>query len=173
MKLLVVYSSKGGNTKKLAETIFSRLANDKELVKINEAPDPGAYDAVAVGFRFQSGQPDPDSQEYLKKCKKHPKLFLFATHGSADDSEMAKIGMNKAREIAKGANIIGTFNCQGEVPAKVLETAANKSPQPSWLKDVESAKGRPNDDDLYALIQAIEKAKLATVPEPSEKRMFS
>ena len=173
MKTLVVYSSKGGNTKKLAETAFARLDGDKEIRAVAEAPDPAGYDVVVVGFWYQGGQPDPASQEYLKKCDISGRLFLFATHGAATDSETARMGMNKARELAAGANIVGTFSCQGEVPAQVLATAANKNPPPPWLKDADMAKGHPNSDDLYNLCIALENSGLAQAPRPGEKRMFS
>lgn len=174
MKQLVVYSSQGGNTKKLAESAFSRLSGDKDIYPVAQAPDPAGYDAVVVGFWFQGGQPDAASQEYLKKCKAVAKLFLVATHGAAADSDIARMGMNKARELAGGANIIGAFSCQGEVPANVLESAANKDPQPPWLKDAETAKGHPDNNDLYNLSVAMEKAGLVDGPKPTgEKRMFS
>jgi flavodoxin len=173
MKTLVVYSSKGGNTKKLAETAFARLAGDKEIRAVADAPDPADYEVVIVGFWYQGDQPDPASQEYLKKCAMADKLFLFATHGAAADSETARMGMNKARELAAGANIVGTFSCQGEVPAQVLATAANKNPPPSWLKDADMAKGHPNSDDMYNLCIALENSGLVQVPRPGEKRMFS
>jgi len=174
MKQLVVYSSQGGNTKKLAESAFSRLSGDKDIRPVSQAPEPSGYDAVIVGFWFQGGQPDPASQEYLRKCKNIQKLFLLATHGSADGSDYVTIGMNKARELAAGANIVGTFSCQGEVPHKILEAAANKDPQPPWLKDAPAAIGRPNNDDLYNLSIALEKAGLVDSPKPTDqKRMFS
>lgn len=173
MKQLVVYSSQGGNTKKLAEAAFSRLSGDKEIKPVSEAPNPVGYDVVVVGFWYKGGQPDADSQAYLKRCKGIHKLFLIATHGAAADSDLAQMGMNKARELAAGSNIVGTFNCQGEVPQKVLESAANKDPQPPWLKYAESAKGHPNKEDLYNLSIALEKAGLVETPKPGEKRMFS
>ena len=174
MKQLVVYSSQGGNTKKMAESAFARLSGEKDIFPVANAPDPADYDAVIVGFWFRGGQPDADSQEYLKKCKNAAKVFLLATHGAATDSDHAKMGMNKARELTGGANVIGTFDCQGEVPEKVLESAANKDPQPPWFKDAPSAAGHPNGDDLYNLSVALEKAGLAESPKPTEdKRMFS
>lgn len=173
MKQLVVYSSQGGNTRKLAESAFSRLSGEKDIYSVEKAPDPAGYDVVIVGFWFQGGQPDAAGQAYLKKCAKAPKLFLMATHGAAGDSEHAKIGMNKARELASGANIVGTFSCQGEVPVKVVESAANKSPQPPWVQDAESAKGHPDNDDLYNLSIAMQKAGLVEGPKVGEKRMFS
>lgn len=174
MKQLVVYSSQGGNTKKLAESAFSRLSGDKDIYPVAKAPDPAGYDVVVVGFWYQGAQPDTASQEYLKKCKNVAKLFLLATHGAATGSDIAAMGMNKARELAGGANIVGTFNCQGEVPANVIETATNKDPQPAWLKDAESAKGHPDNEDLYNLSIALEKAGIVDSPQPTdEKRMFS
>lgn len=173
MKQLVVYSSKGGNTRKLAEAVFARLAGDKEIKAVAQAPDPSGYDLVVVGFWYQGGHPDPDSQEYLKKCGSVAKLCLLATHGAANDSDYATLGMNKARELADGANIIGTFNCQGEVPENVLATAANKNPQPPWLGDAPAAEGHPDDNDLYNLSLAMEKAGLVEMPKTGEKRLFS
>jgi len=173
MKQLVVYSSKGGNTRKLAETAFSRLSGDKEIKPVAEAPDPSGYDVVVVGFWYQGGQPDPASQEYLKKCRNVGKLFLLATHGAANGSDYAVMGMNMARELAAGANLVGFFDCQGEVPESVLENAANRDPQPPWLKDAEAAKGHPDNNDLYNLCVALEKSGIVECPKPGEKRMFS
>ncbi|MDD3618895.1 MAG: flavodoxin family protein [Desulfobulbaceae bacterium] len=173
MKQLVVYSSKGGNTRKLAEAAFSRLSGEKEISPVAGAPDPGDYDVVVVAFWYQGGQPDSDSQQYLKKCKGVRKLFLLATHGAAKDSDISRLGMNKARELASGANIVGTFSCQGEVPQNVLDAAANKDPQPPWLKDAATATGHPDREDFYELSLALEKAGVVEVPKPGEKRMFS
>ncbi len=172
MKQLVVYSSRSGNTKKLAEFIFSRLAGEKEITSVAEAPDPSGYDEVAVGFWVKAGQPDPDSQAYLKKCTAVGRLFLFATHGSAANSNYAAIGINRARELAAGAQIVGCFDCPGEVSAKTLENAANKDPQPAWLKDAPTAKGHPNSDDFYKLAEALEEAGLVEKRLPPEKGMF-
>jgi flavodoxin len=174
MKQLVVYSTQGGNTRKLAEAAFARLSGNKDITPVVEAPDPSGYDVVVMGFWFQGGQPDPASQEYLRKCGKAGKLFLLASHGAAPDSDYVKIGMNKARELAAGANIVGTFSCRGEVPAKILEAAANRNPPPPWLKDADAAKGHPDSDDFYNLNVALEEAGLVDAPRPTdEKRMFS
>ena len=173
MKQLVVYSSKGGNTRKLAEAAFLRLSGDKEIKPVSEAPDPTGYEIVVVGFWYQGGQPDSAIQEYLKKCGSVSKLFLLATHGSANDSDYARMGMNKAIELASGANIAGTFSCQGEVPGNVLANAANRDPKPPWLDDAPAAKGHPDNDDFYNLSVALEKSGLVECPKQGEKRMFS
>ena len=68
MKHLVVYSSQGGNTRKLAESAFSRLSEEKEIKSVTDDPDPAGYDIVLVAFWYQGGQPDSASQAFLKKC---------------------------------------------------------------------------------------------------------
>ncbi len=173
MKHLVVYSSKSGNTKKLADAIFSRLPEPKDISSVQNAPDPSGYDVIAAGFFFQAGQADPEAQKFLKKCKRIPKLFLFATHGATKTSEHAKIGMNKARELATESNVIGTFSCQGEVSDQTMESAKNKNPQPEWVHDAEGAKGHPDNDDLYELSESLAKAGLTEKPKQPEGRMFS
>lgn len=173
MKQLVVYSTKGGNTKKLAETAFSRLSGDKDIFPVSQAPDPGEFDIAVVAFWFKGGQPDPDSQQYLKKCKGTTKIFLVGCHGSAPDSDHTRMGMNKAKELASAAEIVGSFSCQGEVPQQVIDNAENQDPQPAWLQDAYSAKGHPDNNDLYNLCEALEKVNLVESPKPGEKRMFS
>ena len=60
------------------------------------------------------------------------------------------------------------------MPENILEAAANKDPQPPWLKDADAAKGHPDANDLYNLSDALEKAGLVDSPKPTdEKRMFS
>lgn len=173
MKQLVVYSSQGGNTKKLAEAAFARLSGDKDIFPVAQAPDPGTYDVALIAFWFKGGQPDQDSQEYLKKCRGATKVFLIGCHGAAPDSDHARIGMNKARELASGASVVGSFNCRGEVPEAVMESAANKDPQPPWLGDAAASKGHPDSDDLYNMSTELEKCGLVETPKPGEKRMFS
>jgi flavodoxin len=173
MKQLVVYSSQGGNTKKLAEAAFSRLSGEKDIFPVAQAPDPGGYDVAVIAFWFKGGQPDSASQEYLKKCSGATKVFLVGCHGAAPDSDHARMGMNKAKELASGANIVGSFDCQGEVPQQVLENAANQDPPPAWLQDAYAAKGHPDNDDIYNMCVALEKSGVVECPQPGEKRMFS
>ena len=51
MKYMVVYSSRTGNTKKVAEAIVSALPEGTPCVAVAEAPaDLSAYDCVFAGF---------------------------------------------------------------------------------------------------------------------------
>lgn len=155
MKSLIVYSSKSGNTKKLAEALFDHLSGEKELFSVVDAPDPAGYNFVAVGFWLQGGQPDPDSQAFLAKVEEGQDLYLFATHGAAVGSTHAVNAMNSAKNIAKKAHIIATFSCPGQVSEKVLEMAAKKDPQPPWLADAPAAAGHPDEKDMENVVRLL------------------
>ena len=50
MKILVTYSSKTGNTKKLAEGIYEGLGEmEKEILPMSEVKSLDAYDTVLAG----------------------------------------------------------------------------------------------------------------------------
>jgi flavodoxin len=160
MKNLVVYSSKSGNTKKLAEAVYEYLNGEKEITAVADAPDPEGYTFVAVGFWLMAGQPDPDSQAFLSKLKDGQNVYLFASHGASVGSELVQNAMKTARKLAGKAYVKATFSCPGEVDAKILETAAQKNPQPPWLADAPAAKGHPDANDLKMVVRMLEELDL-------------
>lgn len=154
MKTLVTYSSQTNNTKKLAEAVYQSLAGDKVIQPLAAAGSLAPYDLLAVGFWLKAGQPDPATQAFLATIQ-GKKVFLFATHGAAPASAHARQGMARAMELARGAEVVGTFSCQGEVAAAFLEIAAAKNPPPPWLADAPAATGHPNQQDIAALKEII------------------
>jgi flavodoxin len=154
MSALVLFSSKTGNTRKLAQTVFDNLPGEKVMLPVDEAPDLSAYDLVAVGFWLQGGQPDPKTAAVLPKVAGR-RLFLFATHGAATDSEHAANAMAQARSLAPKAQVVGTFSCPGEVDPAFLEKARAKNPQPPWIKNAPAAIGHPDRADLDRLAQTV------------------
>lgn len=157
MKSLVVYSSKSGNTQKLAESVYAYLPGEKVLIPIEENPKNGGYDLIVVGFWLQGGKPDPTASKYLADLEGQATLFLLATHGAATDSEHARKGMVAARELASSSRILGTFHCQGEVKPAFLAKAQAMAPPPPWIKDAASAAGHPDNADIDNLLTAIQK----------------
>ncbi len=71
MKSLIIYSSRSGNTKRLAEFAYNALKGEKKLVSITELPlEKYDYDLVAVGFR---SRPFPWLKE-AEGAKGHPDI---------------------------------------------------------------------------------------------------
>lgn len=159
MKALVVYSSKTGNTKKLADALFGALQCEKDLVAIADNPNPADYDFVAVGFWVQGGEPDTATQAFLPRIGEK-EVFLFATHGSAKNSDHAHKAMRKAKELVAPARITAVYECPGQVNEKVLEAAAKKDPQPPWLADAPAANGHPDQEDIRELVHLFNELSL-------------
>ncbi|WP_022665629.1 flavodoxin family protein [Desulfospira joergensenii] len=157
MKTLIVYSTQSGNTLKLAETIFETLDGEKDMLPVDQAQETEGYDMVAVGFWFMAGKPDPKSQEFLSGLKSGTRLFLFATHGAARDSDHVKTCIQYAAGLTDNADIAGVFTCQGEVNPNVLEKVSQKAEPPAWLKDASDAVGHPDEADLRDLAGMIKK----------------
>lgn len=164
MKTLIVYSSQTGNTRKLAEVVSVCLPGEKQMASVEDAPRPEDFDFVAVGFWLQAGKPDPKAAAYLQAIG-HAPLFLFATHGAAADSAHAQNAMAFPKTLAPEADVLGTFNCLGEVNPNVLEKIPNKDPQPPWIEDAGEAVGHPDteDQDKLRRILAVKVADLCIV----------
>lgn len=147
MKALVAYSSKTGNTKKLAEALYNAVQFEKDLVSISDNPDPTEYDFVAVGFWLQDGLPDPAAQHFLPKIGRK-QVFLFTTHCAAHNSDHARNALKKAKEMAAPARICAVFSCPGQASEEILAQAGRENPRPSWLADAPAAEGHPDEDDI-------------------------
>jgi hypothetical protein len=150
MKALIVYSSQTGNTRKLAEVVRQCWPDETEMASVDAAPKPQGYDCIAVGFWLQAGKPDPKAAVYLQQIGRTP-LFLFATHGAAADSAHVRKALDAACALAPQADILGTFNCPGEVAPKVMEKIRAKTPPPPWIEDAPAAAGHPDAQDLANL----------------------
>ncbi len=152
MKSLVVYSSRSGNTKKLAEYAYNALKGEKKLVSITELPlEKYDYDLVAVGFPIMGARVEPRAARFLAGFNEKTKLVLFMTHGSKKESQLAKDVMAQASALVKNAEIFGRYSCQGEVDPKILYKLGKSIRSFPWLKEAEEAKGHPDTGDMEAL----------------------
>ena len=122
MKILVTYSSKTGNTKKLAEGIFDGLGNvDKTILPMAEAKDISEYDIVLAGYWVDKGGANTEAAEYLKAIK-GKKVGLFATLAFWPDSEHAYKSILAGEALVKEENhVIGKYICQGKIDPKMVE----------------------------------------------------
>lgn len=122
MKSIVIYSSRTGNTKQVAEAIHSVLPEGTPCVSVKEAPtDLSVYDVVFMGFWADQGNADKAAQTVLKRLDAE-KVALFATLGVSPMLPHAKGTMIAATGLLpNGQTPVGTFMCQGKVDPKVIE----------------------------------------------------
>ena len=120
MKYLVVYSSRTGNTKKVAEAIYQIVPEEKSISPVENAPDPSDYDFIAVGYWVDKGDVDTAAKSYMEKLNGQT-VGLFFTLGAYPDSEHAEKAAERGRELCHKANVIGTFICHGKVDPKLIK----------------------------------------------------
>jgi len=149
MKILIVYSSRTGNTKKVAETIFDILPETKELFNVEDAPSPDLYDFIAVGFWVNRGMADEKAQKYMKRIK-GKKVGVFATLGAYPNSSHARKVLNWAREILDDNDVLGEFICQGKIDSNILDKMPKNGVHamtPERKVMIEEASKHPNETD--------------------------
>jgi len=150
MKVLVAYMSSTGNTKKVAEAVYGEIDCEKEIKPIKEVQDIGAYDLAFLGFPTHQYGPDKKVKEVLARhCTNGRKVALFVTHGAPEDFAEVREWMARFKQAAAGANIVGFFDCQGEMSKGVkfyMRISPNKKLR-SWAK-MDDSKGQPDQARL-------------------------
>ena len=119
MRSIIIYSSKSGNTKKIADSMAYRIGC--EAIRITAAsPQPTVdldlYDLVLIGTGLFAGTPNEDLMRYLRNLNlKTSKLFaLFITWGGAPRTD--KLALTKLRTLleSKGQKVVENhFACYG------------------------------------------------------------
>ena len=165
MKYAVVYASATGNTAMLAEEIRSYMKN-AECVYFGEAKEniPPA-DIIFAGFWTDKGTCSDEIGNYLAGLQGQ-KIFLFGTAGFGGSKEyFSRILEQVKGHIPDGNTVIGTFMCQGKMPAsvkaryeKMLESDPENERIKAMLINFDQALSHPDHHDLEELRAAVQKA---------------
>lgn len=133
MKNLIIYSSKTGNTKKLAYGIYENLKekydfdiqdmeNIKDISVINE------YDVILVGFWIDRGTANAKAKKFIKSIK-NKKLILFATLAANPASKHGLDVIKNMNKLADSSNtLIETGLYNGLADPKLMEKLKTKPP---------------------------------------------
>lgn len=155
MKSLVIYSSRTGNTKKIAEAAAGALA-DADLFAVHDMPeDLAAYGLVFIGFwAFRRGA-DMESRAALGRLH-GKKVALLATAGAYPTSEAAqKYLANSAALLAEDNEYLGGFLSQGRVHSFHESRRSPHAEEVHPLTEerrirLEEAEKHPNEEDCAA-----------------------
>ncbi|MFI3270957.1 MAG: flavodoxin family protein [Pseudomonadota bacterium] len=171
MKTLVLYSSKTGNTKLIAEAMASVL-DDATILPIEQTPsteDFACYDMVCIGYWVDKGLPDAKCLQVIKSLN-GCNVALFGTLGAYPDSDHAKECIQNSEVMLNEENrsntCYGSFLCQGKVDPRILEMmqkmASAAHPMTEERKArIEEAKKHPNEQDCLnaqAFMQGVAQA---------------
>lgn len=154
MKGAVIYSSKTGNTKKVAEAILSGLDENFQLYPVEEQPDPAQFDLIFMGYWVDKGTADKKARDFMQTIAQQ-QVALFATLGAYADSEHAQNSLDKGGEcLGEGCQVVDRFICQGAIDPKLTAWMSKlpedhpHAPDEARVKRWEDAAKHPDEDDL-------------------------
>lgn len=159
MTYSIVYSSKTGNTRMLAEALAAFLPEEDRVYMGEPVPQARDAERIYVGFWTDKGTCDPETAAFLAELTTQ-EVFLFGTAGfggSADYFE--KILAEVKQKLSPQVRLIGTYMCQGKMPQGVRHRyeAMEEGPRRKMLLDnFDQALSHPDEADLQQLKAAIE-----------------
>lgn len=155
MTTLVAYSSRTGNTRKLAAAIAQAIPGRVEIHPVEQAPRPERYDLLVLGVWAEYGQPDTQSQRYMQPLNNR-RVAVFATMGGDPHSSHGEQFKAAILHSLEGNCVELVHLCQGRIDPRELERVLFTSPQ--WRDDrpvtleqwtrIAEARNHPNEDDL-------------------------
>ena len=158
MSYAIVYSSRTGNTRRLAEAVRAALP-DGDCLYFGP-PDAAALAAgrLYIGFWTDKGSCDEALAAFLPQLAGR-EVFLFGTAGfGADPAYFEAILGRVAALLPAGAAVVGRFMCQGRMPEAVRARYAAMPAGPrreQMLANFDAARTHPDAADLSALTAAV------------------
>ena len=147
MNYQVVFTSKTGNTKKIAEVIYISIdSSNKSIYELEPGKVDYSADVYFVGFWINRGSCSIDILNMLSDMH-GKKIALFGTCGSTNVSDYYKtIESEIDAFIPDDSEYLGMFLCQGKMPVQVRE------------KYEELLKQNPSDQHAKAMIENFDNA---------------
>lgn len=155
MNTLIAYSSRTGNTKKVAEAIYAAVAGPAVLLEAGALPeDISMYDLVFAGFWADRGTADKEGADLLRRLRQK-RVAVFATCGVYADSAHARDCLaHGAALLSEDCLLLGSWICQGKVDPQVIRMMAAMFPRgphsmtQERVARLEEAKKHPDAEDL-------------------------
>ena len=158
MNYSVVYTSKTGNTRKVAKAIFDNLPGEnKEIQELSNYTDPEQSETWFVGFWINRGTSSIEMANFLSKL--HGKnVALFATCGMGASKAYYSRLEAQMRALLPEDNIcLGCYLCQGKMPIQVrkrYEAEQAEHPEDArysmMIRNFDEAMLHPDAHDLEA-----------------------
>ena len=149
MNILVAYMSQTGNTQKVAEAIYEAIPKPKAIKRIDDIQSLDGYDLAFLGFPTHAFGPDEPVITFLNAHVKDKTIALFITHAAPEGGSVVHDWMQKFKDAAEGANLVGMFDCQGQLAQPVKTTMLNHpDPQIRTWAQSDNSHGQPDETRL-------------------------
>lgn len=136
MKSVIVYASKTGNTKKVAEAIAFGIGC--EAKDVSSHPELSDYDLIGFGSGVYYSKPADELADFIREIKtSKQKAFVFVTYGSRWQSTVENLKRSLSN---KGIQVVGEFKTPGfdnYGPLKLIGGIKKGRPNANDLKEAE------------------------------------
>ena len=156
MKYSIIYSSRTGNTKLLADNLKKTLPRENCIYYGDVNEKALESDMIFIGFGTYKGECDENLSALLNKLN-NKKVFLFGTAGFGESELYYQQILRRVEKYINDSNeIIGTYMCQGKMPMSVrsrYESMLDKQPEKmkEMIENFDKALNHPNEDDFMKL----------------------
>ena len=158
MRYSIVYSSRTGNTRLLADAIRAALPQEDCVYFGAPAPEALEVDCVFAGFWTDKSKCDPASAAFLQTLTDQ-KVFLFGTSGFSLSEEYEDKVLQRTKEnLPQTVALLGCYLCRGKMPESVRVRCEQmrRSPIPiprydQLMESFETGRLHPDETDLEKL----------------------
>lgn len=163
-KYAILFSSKTGNTRILANAIRAALPEEDcaffgEAGSVAEIPE---VKTVYLGFWTDKGNADEAALNVLKNLR-NKNVFLFGTAGfGVEDAYFQRVLNNVKASMDESNTPVGEFMCQGKMQQAVRDRYVKMKAQPDaapnldqLIDNFDRALSHPDEADLEHLRQEI------------------
>ena len=162
----ILYSSKTGNTKMLAQAIREALPEQQCRFFGESNAAPGDAQTLYIGFWTDKGTADEATLALLDSLE-NKNIFLFGTAGFGEsEAYFQKVLERVKTHIAPSNTLIGEYMCQGKMPLSVRQRYASMKQQPNpapnldaLIANFDRALQHPDSQDLAALRQLVSQSR--------------
>lgn len=162
MSYAIVFSSKTGNTRLLADTLRASLPQNECTYFGAPAPEALEAETLYIGFWTDKGHADDTLTAFLQTLK-GKQVFLFGTAGFGGSAPYFEKILAATRKALDGSNtVIGSFMCQGKMPVSVRQRYEAMKAKPlhipnldALIENFDKALSHPDVADLEQLKQAV------------------
>lgn len=163
MHFIYVYSSRSGNTRKLAQTVHERLHPDSPIYDLADELPEGLSDQAAVFVLFywnDRGIADQAMQAFMRRLSGKPVMAL-GTLGAYDNGPAADKMKQQARQVQEtnGNQLLAEFCCRGKIAVaqtlRRIQKPGGGLDQAGLIRHL-SSHDHPNEADFERAIKAVQ-----------------
>ncbi len=159
MKYAIVFSSKTGNTRALAQAVARALPQENCLYFGPPAQEALRAPVVYAGFWTDKGTCDSDTAAFLSSLTTQ-QVFLFGTAGFGGSAAYFDKIMDAVQaHVPSSVRVIGRWMCQGKMAQGVrlrYEAMEDSPRRTAMLENFDRALSHPDSTDLAEIQKAVQ-----------------